>query len=205
MIHYKIKKSDSNEYWTGYSSQFSTNGIAYRSLEDVGTAINAQLSNKRAGIHKWIDTAQVIAFEVITRVVCAYDPVATVELSKLLASMQKDYGRNFVTGFKQLANRNSEYQFKYAAQIPPSEYASFRETMKTLGFSSRHYRKYNDWIFFTDDDLCMRVKLVGTHTKFVNMDAYVDQYTENTRSYPADNSLMDDAVFDDDYQEEDNE
>jgi hypothetical protein len=70
--------------------------------------------------------------------------------------------------------------------------------MRDLGFSSRHYKKVGDWIFFSDDDLCMRVKLVGCHTSFVLMDPYMAQYREHTISTPADPTLMDDAVFDDD-------
>lgn len=203
MIHYKIKKSDSKEYWTGYSSQFSKNGVAYQSLEDAGAAIQVQLNNSRNGIRDWADTAQVIAFEVITNAICAYDLTSTVELSRLYDSMRKDNGTSFIYGFKQILKRDRDHAFKYAAQIPVGDYASFRATMRHLGFSSRHYKKVGDWIFFTDDDLCMRVKLVGCHTKFVLMDPYLDQYRENTMSTPADPSLMDNAVFDDDCETDD--
>ena len=198
MIHYKIKKFASSEYWTGYSSQFSKNGVAYQSLEDAGAAIQAQLKNSRNGIKTWADDAQVIAFEVVTNVICSYELVSTIELAKLYESMRKDHGTSFIYGFKQLLKRDKDHAFKYAAQIPLSEYAAFRTTMRDLGFSSRNYKKVGDWIFFSDDDLCMRVKLVGSHSSFVMMDPYMDQYRENTISSPADPSLMTDAVFDDD-------
>lgn len=201
MIHYKIKKSDSPEYWTGYSSTFSKNGVAYRTLEDAGAAIQAQLKNSRNGIKTWVDDAQVIAFEVVTNVICSYTLVNSVELSKMFDSMQKDHGRNFLNGFKHVILKHPDLEFKYAAQIPASEFTSFRDQMKALGFSSRHYRKHQDWIYFSDDDLCLRVKLVSIHTKFVNLEAYVDQYNHNTESTPADSSLLDDAVFDDDCEE----
>ena len=48
--------------------------------------------------------------------------------------------------------------------------------MKGLGFSSRAYKKIGDWIFFSDDDFCVRVKLVGTHLQFVNSKALFDEY-----------------------------
>ena len=197
-IHYKIKKSDSTEYWTGYSSVFSKNGVAYQTLEDAGAAIQAQLKNSRTGIAKWAQTAQVIAFKVETNVVCSYQLTATIELAKHLDKLRSDYGTSFVYGFKLLCKRYSEPDFKYAVQIRPSEYKDFRETMKGLGYSSRIYKKIGDWIFFSDDDFCVRVKLVDTHSQFVNAKPLFDEYMKHTVSAPADNNLLKNAVFEQD-------
>jgi hypothetical protein len=198
MIHYKIKKSDSPEYWTGYSSTFSRNGVAYRTLEDVGTAIKAQMTNSRHGIRSWIGQAQVIAFEVVTNVICSYDLTATVELAKLYDTMQNTHGKTFLRGFKQLLKRDPDNIFKYAIEVATPDIDDFRTSMRDLGFSSRYYRKVGNWFFFNDDDLCVRVKLAARHTKFVNMHDYCESYKEHTVSTPADNSLLDDATFEDD-------
>jgi hypothetical protein len=204
-IHYKIKKADSHEYWTGYSSAFSKNGVSYHSLEDAGAAIAAQLKNSKTGIAVWAQTAQVIAFKVEVNAVCSYQLTSTIELSRHYDKMRKDHGVSFIYAFKLLCKRFPKPDFKYAVQIHQSNYKEFRETMKGLGFSSRAYKKIGDWIFFSDDDFCVRVKLVDAHDKLVNSQPLFEEYLKQTVSAPASNDLLTDAVFDDDAQIEEDE
>lgn len=197
-IHYKIKKADSKEYWTGYSSVFSKNGVAYTTLEDAGAAIQAQLKNSKTGIAVWSQTAQVIAFKVEINAVCSYQLTSTITLAKYYERLKTDYGISFVAAFKLLSGRSIESQHKYAVRIQAQKYPEFRSLLKSLGYSSRAYKKLGDWIFFSDDDVCVRVKLIGAHSKFVNVQPLFDEYLACTVATPADNELMIDAVFEPD-------
>lgn len=177
--HYKIKNTKTAEFWTGYSTQFSKRGAEYKTMEDAGAAIAAQLKLRHSSIQDWLPFSEVVEFEVIVKQNVAYKSADAIKLSKLYSSMFADHGSDFLNGFKKMTREPAPVpDLKYAVEVFRSEYDEFASTLKGLGFSSRTFKKVGRWIWFSSDDLGIRIKLIGGHSKFVDLTEYMTEIAD---------------------------
>lgn len=168
--YYKIKNTKTAEFWTGYSTQFSKKGAEYKSIEDAGAAIASQLKLKHSSIQDWLPHSEVVEFEIIIKEQLSFSSNDAIKLSKLYVDLYREHGTDFLAGFKKMTrNPSPAPDLKYAVEIIRSEYDDFTSTLKGLGFSSRTFKKVGSWIWFGSDDLGIRIKLIGGHTKFVDL------------------------------------
>jgi hypothetical protein len=191
--YYKIKNTKTAEFWTGYSTQFSKRGAEYKSIEDAGTAIAAQLKLKHSSIQDWLPHSEVVEFEVIIKEQLSFASNDAIKLSTLYLALQREHGTDFLAGFKKMTRDPSPVpDLKYAVEIIRNQYDDFTSTLKGLGFSSRTFKKVGSWIWFGCDDLGIRIKLIGGHTKFVDLTDHLAIVNEVKAILPPD-SVEDDA------------
>ena len=178
--YYKIKNKDTAEFWSGYGSSFTKNGAEFKSLEDVGIAITAQLKMRHSSIKDWVNTAQVLEYDVliVQNPNVLYAVGDTIKLAALYLTIRNDQDQQFLYGFKKLISGAKPLEIKHAAKIVPREYEEFRKTLKDLGYNSRSYRKIGPWIWFSEDAIGALIRLLPGVDKVVSLQPYCDEFNK---------------------------
>lgn len=181
--YYKIKKNDELLFWSGHGSHFSKKGTTFNSLEDIGIALTIQITSW--GRHKEItdiltDTT-VQEFEISVNNMGSFPIENTIALSELYIEIKADNGIAFLQGFKRIVNDPTiVHNFRFATKINPDSYVEFRKSLKDLGFSSRHFKKIGNWIWYDSSDLGARIKLLSGDIEFVDFTDWRDKFVELT-------------------------
>lgn len=182
--YYKIKNKE-GEYWSGYSSHFTKSGAEYSTLEDAGSALEYQRSRfHHKSINGWITDAEVEEFVVEVRKSNSFNAINIAKLAVLSEQIYDAHGREFHKGFYKLLKEENKFEVKFAVRIQQDTYSELRSTLKDLGYSSRHYRKTGNWIWFSDEEIGMRIKLIDGELPFVKLEEYITRFNELNVTMP---------------------
>lgn len=186
---YKVRRTDTGEYWSGYSSMFSKDGEEYHSIEIAANALSSQRSLLHVSIDSWIGVSEIVEYEVVRNERTSSSAIAEVIRYAQYAELAKQHGNDFVNGYKRMLQQPVE--FDYAFQIWYKEYEEFRITLKGLGHSSRSYKKTGNWIWVNDRDVALKVKLLGSFAKSVELEPIRDEFRKRLAesSYVKSNKL----------------
>lgn len=158
---FKIQNTATGLFWNGYSSSFSESGTTFSSYEDAGNRIESQLKMKH-NMNDWLLNAKVIEYEIIVQERETQTAKHCVMTYRFHEHLKKNYGHNFLRTYKKIRNDKTITEpFKYAVNIKRDSFKEFRESLKDLGFSSRHYKKVDEWIWVRDPDVVARIKLLN--------------------------------------------
>lgn len=167
---YKIKNKQTAEYWTGYGSNFSDKGTEFTSWDAAAYEIRRQLSFKHASIYGWLTDAEIVEFEVVASETGTRNLVEAVQRSVFYDKLSKKYGKNFLRQYHKICDDPKlKGKFRHALKVSQTEFTEFREAMKGLGYSSRHYKKTDEWLWVEDDEVVLRAKLLDYVTMAINL------------------------------------
>jgi hypothetical protein len=159
--NFKIKDTKTGQFWSGYGSAFSDRGSDFASWDAAAYEVNRQIGRHHITVRDWIKDAAIIEYEVSITEVGSEPLIPMVERSKFYERLKKDYGREFIKNYSRFyENKETRGKYKFAIQVVNSDYAEFRESMKNLGFSSRHYKKTDSWLWIEDEQVMLRAKLL---------------------------------------------
>lgn len=158
---YKVKHNITGLFWDGYGDSFSAKGNKWNSVDAASYDIRKQIRYRATSVNTWINQATVLEYKVFV------EETDQVNLKEVLLrdnfhnKLSDAYGSSFIRAYHKIIKCDADrLTFKYAIQIPHAKYAEFREDLKGLGFSSRHYRKVDTWLWISSDDVMLRVKLL---------------------------------------------
>jgi hypothetical protein len=169
---FKVKHKETGKYWQGYGSNFSVSGKEFRSALDAARQIDLARIRTSVPGQQLKDLVLIEEFE--REVTKSTEPIQTIETDDALAVVRaydhvhKKYGYSFCCLWRKVTTQPKFKDAKYLVKVD-QDYEEFRERLKGLGYSSRHYTKQKDWIILFDDDVAMRVKLLSGYTEFVSM------------------------------------
>lgn len=166
---YKIKRTDTNQFWTGYGSTFSKTGTSWKSQESVANELANQLRWKHKTILDWIELAEVVEYEVVENEVGATPAQESVKNRVFNKKLETKYGKAFVAEYAKLVKEKGLGFYKCAILVDYRGYEEFRTNLKNLGHSSRCYKKTRNWIWVNDDDVIVKAKLLGDFKDSVNL------------------------------------
>lgn len=177
---YKVKKKDTGEFWSGYSSAFSANGITFNSEGEAGYELRKQLSLRHNSIKDWIEQAEIVEYEITTTEVGASSAMTAVLRHQFYEQVIKKHGKSFVKHYSKLqSDPETRDKYKFAIEVNPTTYTDFRDRLKALGFSSRHYKKLEHWIWIENDEVVATAKMLDGHKQIVDLTALQSEY-QNT-------------------------
>lgn len=165
---YKIKKKGGTEFWSGYSSSFSRVGASFTSMALAARALKDQLSLRHHSIADWVDDAEIVEYEVTTTEAGSSSAKDAIIKYTFMATIENQYDRGFIKAYNRICS-NPTTRNKYNFAIKVTRYEEFREALKTLGYSSRNYKKMDYWLWFESEDIAVAVKLLGLHVEFVSL------------------------------------
>jgi hypothetical protein len=164
---FKIKNTATGLFWNGYSSSFSESGTVFSSYEDAGLRIDSQFKMKY-DVSDWIKTAEVVEYEIIIQEKETQTAKHCVMVYRFHEYLGKQYGVQFLRSYKKIKSDKSITEpYNYAVNIKNSVFPEFRESLKGLGYSSRHYKKVDEWIWVRDPEVVARIKLLSFDEKIV--------------------------------------
>lgn len=166
---YKIKRTDTNQYWTGYGSTFSKAGTSWKTQDSIANELANQLRWQHNSILKWLDFAEVVEYEVVEQEVGSMPAQKTIKNRIFDKKIEAKYGRSFMTEYSKLVKEKGEGFYKCAIQVDYQGYETFRTNLKNLGHSSRCYKKTRNWIWVSDEDVIVKAKLLGDFKQSVNL------------------------------------
>lgn len=166
---YKIRRTDTNQYWTGYGNTFSKSGTSWRTAESAANELANQLRWKHVSILTWLDSAEVVEYEVVENEASATPAQESIKDRVFTKKLQSAYGGAFITEYTKLVKDKGRGFYKCAIQVDYAGYEEFRKNLKTLGHSSRCYKKTRNWIWISDEDVIVKAKLLGDFKVSVNL------------------------------------
>jgi hypothetical protein len=169
--NYKIKNKTTGQFWTGYGNNFSDRGSDFVTWDAAAYEVRRQIKFGHCSLKSYIAESEIIEYEVAVNEVSTTPLVLAVCRSLQYEKLEGKFGRSFVRQFHKLINNPETLKkFKFAIKISESEYTEFRSAMKNLGFSSRHYKKTDEWLWISDEEVMLRAKLLD----YVVMAVYLE-------------------------------
>jgi hypothetical protein len=159
---YKIQNTKTLLFWSGVCSSFNSQGKKFNSVHSAAYSIN---------INQYLDPAiildcQVVKFQVELTVQEKTSLQYAVQRVSFYQRLTQSYGRDFSRSLCNL-EKSGTVEFKYAVSIPPQKISLFQKQMKDLGFSSRCYRKVDNWLWISGNDVLLSIKMLDHHTNIV--------------------------------------
>jgi len=184
---YKIKRTDTNQFWSGYGSAFSIGGQTWNTSESAAYSLQQQLSYRHASIKDWLHLAVIVEFEIVTNEIGSFTAKEAILRNRLTAKLRKDYGDQFVKHYvKMQQDTTTKNKYKHAVQVYNEDFSEFRETLKGLGYSSRHYKKTDKWLWVEDDEVVLRMKLIEGVSKMVDLAQIEADFQDMVANYSND-------------------
>ena len=165
--HFKIKNKTTGLFWNGYSNSFSENGTTFGTYDEAGSRLASQIKAK-FDIHSWISQSEIVEYEVIIQEKQVHTPKHCVMQLRYHSYLEEQYGRAFFRAYRKVkADWDESDPHQYAIKIPRCDFDEFRASLKSLGFSSRHYKKVDEWIWVKNPDVVVRIKLLGASEEII--------------------------------------
>jgi hypothetical protein len=167
---FKVKHKETGKYWQGYGSNFSTTGKEFSSA--LLAARQVDITRIRTSIPGQ-QLKDLVVIEELSPTVT--QPLQTIPTEEALAVMKVHdhvrlkYGYSFFCLWHKIISREKYEGAKYLVQVK-TNYEDFRDRLKGLGYSSRHFAKIKDWLIIYDNDVAMRIKLIDGYDQFVVLD-----------------------------------
>lgn len=176
---YKIKNKTTAQFWTGYGSSFTDKGAEWASWDSAAYEIRRQLRLKHSSINAWLNDAEIVEYEVLVNELGTQSLTRAVMRSAFYDRMSKKYGATFTKHYHKLQeNETTRGKYKYAIDVRRSEFSEFRVAMKNLGYSSRHYKKTDNWLWIEDEEVMLRAKLLNNVVQSVNIAVEEDEFEQ---------------------------
>jgi hypothetical protein len=172
---FKVKHKETGKYWQGYGSNYSTKGKEFTSALIAARQID--ITRIRTSIPGQ-QLKDLVEIEEISTTVDA-NPIQTIPAEEALAVMQvhdhvrEKYGYSFFCLWHKVATQTKYEGAKYLVKVK-TDYETFRERLKGLGYSSRHFSKIKDWLVIYDNDVAMRIKLIEGYDEFIVLQEILD-------------------------------
>jgi hypothetical protein len=173
---FKVKHKNTGEYWQGYGSKFSKIGKEFSSA--LAAARDISITHIRTDVPGQ-QLKDLVIIEEVSKVK-EKQPLQTIPTEEALAvvevhdAVRAKYGYSFFCMWHKVVSEKRYEGAKYIVKVKDGDYEDFRESLKGLGFSSRHFSKQKDWLIIYDDDVAMRMKLLDRHEMFVALSEITD-------------------------------
>lgn len=172
---FKVKHKETGKYWQGYGSNFSAKGKEFISALVAARQIDI------ARIRTTIPGQQLKNLVVIEELSTGQSPevIQTIDTDEALGVMRvhdhvrDKYGYSFFCIWHKVVTLEKYKGAKYLVQVK-KDFDDFRERLKGLGYSSRHYSKIKEWLIIYDDDVAMPIKLIEGYDQFIKLDDILD-------------------------------
>jgi len=167
--YYKVKNKTTEQYWTGYGSKFTDGGAEFTSPEQVGYELRIAVRYHHKSLQNILDDLEVEEFEVsVASSGVLDDALYYIVQSERDSVLVTRYGKSFIRNYLKL-NKDENFKPKFAIRIDPANFSKFKETLKGMGYSSRYYKKTDNWIWTDNDDVVVNTKLIGGYEEIVNL------------------------------------
>lgn len=157
---YKIKNKKTQQYWTGYGNSFTEKGAEFTSWDGAAYEIKRQARFKY-DVNSWLNDAEIVEYEVSITEKGSQTAIYGVQRLSFYEALRSKYGRDFLKHYHKLCeNPETKGKYRHAIYVQSGNFVEFREALKRLGYSSRNYKKTDNWCWIESDDVMMRVKLL---------------------------------------------
>jgi len=164
---FKVKHKEIGTYWQGYGSNFASKGKEFPSALIAARQISmARIRAMPSGQQLW----DIVVIEEISPE--SFQPLQIIPTEDALAVMyvhdfiRDKYGYSFFCLWQKVVTNKKYDGAKYLVHVKHN-YEDFRERLKGLGYSSRHFAKIKDWLIIYDDEVAMRIKLIDGYDQFI--------------------------------------
>ncbi len=174
---YKIKNKLTGQFWTGYGSKFTDRGTTFTTADSAVYEVKMQYGLKHQSINDWINDVEIVEYEVHTTEIGPHDIKKLMLRNIYMESLTSQYGKYFTrTYYKAIPTLDDRLKYRHVVEVENDSYSEFRETLKRLGYSSRHYKKVDTWLWISDDDVMARIKLLDYCKNTINLAEHEAEY-----------------------------
>lgn len=170
---FKVKHKETGEYWQGYGSNFSAKGKEFNSALIAARQIDiARIRTPVPGqqLKDLVDIEEVSHTSEALQVIPTDEAL---DVMRVHDYVREKHGYSFFCLWHKVATQKKYYGAKYLVLVKKN-YDEFRERLKGLGYSSRHYSKIKDWLIIYDNEVAMRIKLIDGYDQFIVLQDILD-------------------------------
>lgn len=183
---YKIKDTTSGLFWIGYGSGFNESGTTYASYELAGRSLANQIGLRHQSLIPFLPHLSIVEYEVVIEEKTSYVAQECMFAYRFSLKLGEKHGYRFQNAHRKMKNlekENPEKIFRYAIKINHTDFTEFRESLKGLGFSSRNYRKVDEWLFTDNPDVVARTKLLSFAETTIDLEAERQDFSRQETYY----------------------